>query len=164
MSMANRISLASSRRENHARRFPARCQASVLSLAGLGRSCRVRPRQLLPGSSRRRRPDRCRRNRYNSSHLRGPMPERSRPALSHYDDSGKASMVDVSAKAPTRRTATASAFVDSPRLSSPRSPESQRRSARGGAFRRNPGSQAHFRADTHVPPPAADSRRCAGPD
>ena len=40
------------------------------------------------------------------------MPERSRPALSHYDDSGKASMVDVSAKAPTRRTATASAFVE----------------------------------------------------
>jgi cyclic pyranopterin monophosphate synthase len=40
------------------------------------------------------------------------MPERSRPALSHYDDSGKASMVDVSAKVPTRRTATASAFVE----------------------------------------------------
>jgi cyclic pyranopterin monophosphate synthase len=40
------------------------------------------------------------------------MPERSRPALSHYDDSGKASMVDVSAKTPTRRTATASAFVE----------------------------------------------------
>jgi len=40
------------------------------------------------------------------------MPERSRTALSHYDDSGKASMVDVSAKAPTRRTATASAFVE----------------------------------------------------
>jgi cyclic pyranopterin monophosphate synthase len=40
------------------------------------------------------------------------MPERSRPALSHYDDSGKASMVDVSAKALTRRTATASAFVE----------------------------------------------------
>lgn len=31
--------------------------------------------------------------------------------LSHFDDSGKASMVDVSAKQPTRRTATASAFV-----------------------------------------------------
>jgi len=40
------------------------------------------------------------------------MPERSRPSLSHYDDSGKASMVDVSAKTPTRRTATASAFVE----------------------------------------------------
>ncbi len=40
------------------------------------------------------------------------MPEPIRSALSHYDDSGKASMVDVSAKAPTRRTATASAFVD----------------------------------------------------
>ena len=32
--------------------------------------------------------------------------------LSHFDDSGQASMVDVSAKPPTRRTATASAFVE----------------------------------------------------
>lgn len=32
--------------------------------------------------------------------------------LSHYDKAGKASMVDVSAKRETRRTATASAFVE----------------------------------------------------
>ena len=32
--------------------------------------------------------------------------------LSHYDKSGRASMVDVGAKKPTRRTATASAFVE----------------------------------------------------
>jgi cyclic pyranopterin phosphate synthase len=32
--------------------------------------------------------------------------------LSHYDASGRASMVDVSAKTATRRTATASAFVE----------------------------------------------------
>jgi len=32
--------------------------------------------------------------------------------LSHFDDSGRASMVDVSAKQPTHRTATASAFVE----------------------------------------------------
>lgn len=32
--------------------------------------------------------------------------------LSHYDESGQARMVDVSAKEPTRRTATASAFVE----------------------------------------------------
>ena len=32
--------------------------------------------------------------------------------LSHFDASGQASMVDVSAKLPTRRTATASAFVE----------------------------------------------------
>ena len=32
--------------------------------------------------------------------------------LSHYDEAGQASMVDVSAKQPTRRTATASAFVE----------------------------------------------------
>jgi cyclic pyranopterin phosphate synthase len=38
------------------------------------------------------------------------MPESTR--LSHYDEAGKASMVDVSAKQETRRTATASAFVE----------------------------------------------------
>jgi len=32
--------------------------------------------------------------------------------LSHFDEAGRASMVDVSAKASTRRTATASAFVE----------------------------------------------------
>src|SRR6266566_4655389 len=32
--------------------------------------------------------------------------------LSHYDEAGQASMVDVSGKQPTRRTATASAFVE----------------------------------------------------
>ena len=32
--------------------------------------------------------------------------------LSHFDQTGNASMVDVSAKQPTRRTATASAFVE----------------------------------------------------
>jgi cyclic pyranopterin phosphate synthase len=36
----------------------------------------------------------------------------SHPALSHFDKSGKSRMVDVSAKQPTRRTATASAFVE----------------------------------------------------
>jgi cyclic pyranopterin phosphate synthase len=34
------------------------------------------------------------------------------PQLSHFDASGHASMVDVSAKSSTRRTATASAFVE----------------------------------------------------
>lgn len=34
------------------------------------------------------------------------------PRLSHFDTSGQAAMVDVSAKQPTRRTATASAFVE----------------------------------------------------
>jgi len=45
--------------------------------------------------------------------------QRSRPAkpaprknLSHFDASGQASMVDVSRKQPTRRSATASAFVE----------------------------------------------------
>lgn len=36
----------------------------------------------------------------------------NQPKLSHYDETGRASMVDVSAKQPTRRTATASAFVE----------------------------------------------------
>ncbi len=38
------------------------------------------------------------------------MPEPTK--LSHYDEAGRASMVDVSAKQETRRTATASAFVE----------------------------------------------------
>jgi cyclic pyranopterin phosphate synthase len=38
------------------------------------------------------------------------MPEP--PQLSHYDATGQAAMVDVSAKQPTRRTASASAFVE----------------------------------------------------
>ncbi|KAA6460223.1 cyclic pyranopterin monophosphate synthase MoaC [Acidobacteria bacterium AB60] len=46
------------------------------------------------------------------------MPDESHPSasgptkLSHYDEAGQASMVDVSAKQATRRTATASAFVE----------------------------------------------------
>lgn len=36
----------------------------------------------------------------------------SESKLSHYDEAGKASMVDVSGKQDTRRTATASAFVE----------------------------------------------------
>jgi cyclic pyranopterin phosphate synthase len=40
-------------------------------------------------------------------------PDKPNPSrLSHYDQAGQASMVDVSAKQPTRRTATASAFVE----------------------------------------------------
>jgi len=40
------------------------------------------------------------------------MPEPSEPQLSHFDSSGQAVMVDVGAKQPSRRTATASAFVE----------------------------------------------------
>ncbi len=40
------------------------------------------------------------------------MPESPQSQLSHFDASGQAVMVDVSAKEPTRRTATASAFVE----------------------------------------------------
>ena len=40
------------------------------------------------------------------------MPEQNEPHLSHYDEAGQASMVNVSGKQPTRRTATASAFVE----------------------------------------------------
>jgi cyclic pyranopterin phosphate synthase len=40
------------------------------------------------------------------------MPESAPSRLSHYDEAGQASMVDVSGKQPTRRTATASAFVE----------------------------------------------------
>jgi len=40
------------------------------------------------------------------------MSDQAQQKLSHYDEAGKASMVDVSAKQATRRTATASAFVE----------------------------------------------------
>ena len=40
------------------------------------------------------------------------MQEPSKSQLSHFDFEGKAAMVDVSAKQPTRRTAAASAFVE----------------------------------------------------
>jgi cyclic pyranopterin phosphate synthase len=40
------------------------------------------------------------------------MPKSARPQLSHFNESGQAVMVDVSAKPSTRRTATASAFVE----------------------------------------------------
>jgi cyclic pyranopterin phosphate synthase len=40
------------------------------------------------------------------------MAQPEQPRLSHYDASGQASMVDVSAKQPSRRTASASAFVE----------------------------------------------------
>jgi cyclic pyranopterin phosphate synthase len=41
-----------------------------------------------------------------------PKSESQPGQLSHYDHAGQAHMVDVSAKAPTQRTATASAFVE----------------------------------------------------
>jgi cyclic pyranopterin phosphate synthase len=41
-----------------------------------------------------------------------PLHNTPHSKLSHYDEAGQASMVDVSAKQPTRRTATASAFVE----------------------------------------------------
>lgn len=41
-----------------------------------------------------------------------PKPTPKPGQLSHYDPSGQARMVDVSAKLPTQRTATASAFVE----------------------------------------------------
>ncbi|HEY2861610.1 MAG TPA: cyclic pyranopterin monophosphate synthase MoaC [Terracidiphilus sp.] len=40
------------------------------------------------------------------------MSEKNRQHLSHYGEAGEASMVDVTGKQPTRRTATASAFVE----------------------------------------------------
>jgi cyclic pyranopterin monophosphate synthase len=40
------------------------------------------------------------------------MPDTKPPKLSHYDEAGQASMVDVGGKQPTPRTATATAFVE----------------------------------------------------
>src|ERR1700693_1749431 len=40
------------------------------------------------------------------------LPDAATPTLSHYDETGRACMVDVSGKAATRREATAAAFVE----------------------------------------------------
>jgi len=40
------------------------------------------------------------------------LPDLEKPTLSHFDETGRASMVDVSGKAQTRREATASVFVE----------------------------------------------------
>ena len=85
--------------------------------------------------------------------------------LSHFDNSGQARMVDVSAKLPTRRTATASAFVElsagvlAALPSNPKGDPLQ--------VARIAGIQAAKRtcgADSHVPSAAAHARRRAGGD
>ena len=48
----------------------------------------------------------------NLSSKTQPKSAQSRTRLSHFDEAGQAGMVDVSAKQSTRRTATASAFVE----------------------------------------------------
>jgi cyclic pyranopterin monophosphate synthase len=40
------------------------------------------------------------------------MPKQAKPQLSHYDTAGNARMVDVGSKQATKRTATASAFIE----------------------------------------------------
>ena len=47
-----------------------------------------------------------------SSQARSSRPREAKARLSHYDKGGQASMVDVSAKSHSHRTATASAFVE----------------------------------------------------
>src|SRR5258708_17870278 len=44
--------------------------------------------------------------------IAGGLPAAATPTLSHYDEAGRACMVDVSAKAATRREAVAAAFVE----------------------------------------------------
>src|SRR6201989_1222952 len=48
------------------------------------------------------------------------------PKLSHYDSTGRASMVDVSPKKPTRREDEASAFVEMPRAVSKALPQNKK--------------------------------------
>ena len=50
-------------------------------------------------------------------------PKTNTKKLSHYDDAGRATMVDVSAKKPTVREAEARAFVAMSREVDPRSPQ-----------------------------------------
>ena len=81
--------------------------------------------------------------------------------LTHFNDEGRAKMVDVSEKAPTLRTATAAgtvllnaetfALVEAGRIKKGRRTGS---SPGGGDY----GSQEKFRADPHVPSADADGR------
>jgi cyclic pyranopterin monophosphate synthase len=55
---------------------------------------------------------RNRKSQTSSSNQENTMAKNSKSRLSHFAASGQAAMVDVSDKRPTRRTATASAFVE----------------------------------------------------
>ncbi len=79
--------------------------------------------------------------------------------LSHYDRTGRARMVDVSAKTVTKREAEASAFVvlkPAVLKALPQNPKG--RSTGGGAVGGNHGCQAHLRVDSDVPSAAALAR------
>ena len=79
--------------------------------------------------------------------------------LSHYDSSGRASMVDVSEKKATKREAEASAqVIMSKAVFEGVAAESQGRSAGSRAHRGHTGGEAHFGANPNVPPSAALAR------
>ena len=79
--------------------------------------------------------------------------------LSHYDKDGRASMVDVSAKAETRRTATAQAFVKIRPAVLKKLPKNPKGDPLEVArIRRDRRGQADLRTDPHVP--SADAFPC----
>ena len=99
-----------------------------------------------------------------------PRPDRGRAAnrdsgiaeLSHLDDEGRARMVDVGGKDVTDRRAVAAAVVRVVAGDGARDPRRRRaegRRDRHGADRRDPGGEAHRRADPALPPAAAVVRR-----
>jgi len=92
------------------------------------------------------------------------MPESARNQLSHFDESGDASMVDVSAKQATRRTATASAFVELSAAVLAALLRIQGQSAGGCADCWDSGGEAYVRVDSDVPSACADARGRAGRD
>ena len=83
--------------------------------------------------------------------------------LSHFDAAGSPRMVDVSAKAETRRTARAHAFVRMRRRCCAKLPgQSQGQPARDRAHRRHRRRQEDRGPDPAVPSADADARRCGG--
>ena len=82
--------------------------------------------------------------------------------LSHYDEAGQAHMVDVSAKAATRREAVAAAFVELSERCWGVAQKSEGKSAGGGAVCGDSGGQADSESDSDVSSAGVELCRCAG--
>ena len=90
--------------------LPAGCHCALARIGRSARVCTIELFVVVPRKRSRLEAGENVRILISEEGSEGPITEP--PELSHFDASGQASMVDVSAKQPTRRTATASAFVE----------------------------------------------------